>query len=564
MVAIRMMSILLTSIALFVLAPAVAFAQAMQPLPNPDLSKLKPAESAEVREARAAFDKAIVGKSGVQLAEMYGDIGAVYARVRQYAVAAVAVDNAARAAPLDGRWAYLQGVLARARADNSQARAAFERALRLNGMYLPARMALAAELINANDLDGAGKLLTVALADNESEPALRAVLGDIAFRQKRYPEAIAYFNEALRLDPQANLLYAALARAHEAGGNAQAARDAQAKAGDVPPRLDDPLMQKLMPVFDASATTTAAASASEPPRDPKQLAIGEANFHAVAGRFDAARAALDKALAQHPRDAALLANYARVEASDGRVEAARTRARAAVAADPKSALAWTTQGLVLEMGNDDVGARDAYRRAVALEAKAPRAQVALGNIALRSGKADEAVSAYRAAAAATPEDAGAWARLLAAEFVAGQCAAGVREAADNVRKHPRDPLFAELNIRAVSTCPAATPAQKQAVLADAQKLYEGTKTNLAQAAEAYALALAANGKWQDAAQTQGAAVYEAVRAGDQAAVAQYREFFQVLQNQKMPQRPWPDAHPLFKPQRPAPVPKASSAPAPAK
>ena len=120
------------------------------------------------------------------------------------------------------------------------------------------------------------------------------------------------------------------------------------------------------------------------------------------------------------------------------------------------------------------------------------------------------------------------------------------------------------NCISVSTCPAATLAQKQAVLKDAKTLYDWSTANLAQAAETYALALAANGKWQDAAQTQGAAVYEAVRAGDQVAVAQYREFFQLMQGSKMPTRPWPDSHPLFNPERPAANAKADTAPAPRK
>ena len=364
-----MMSRLLLSIALFVMAPASVLAQAPKALPNPDLSKLTPAASAEVREARAAFEKAIVGQTGVSLAEMYGDIGAVYARVQMLDVTAVALDNAARAAPLDDRWAYLQGVVARARNQHPEARVAFERALKLNGMYLPSRMALAGELLHVNDLAEANKLLSVALADNENEPALRAVLGDIAFRQKRYAESVAYLTEAIRLDPQANALYGALARAQEAAGNAQAAREAQAKTGDVPPRLDDPVMQKLLPVISATP-------APEPAADPKQLAIGEANFHAMAGHFDAARAALDQALKQHPNDAALLANYARIDAADGKFDAARTRVRAAVAADPKSIAAWTTQGLVLEMAKDDAGARDSYQKALAVEPKSVRVQLA--------------------------------------------------------------------------------------------------------------------------------------------------------------------------------------------
>ncbi|MBN8481455.1 MAG: bacterial transcriptional activator domain-containing protein, partial [Xanthomonadales bacterium] len=257
------------------------------------------------------------------------------------------------------------------------------------------------------------------------------------------------------------------------------------------------------------------------------------------------------ALAKQPNDVILLAAYARLELAANRPDAARARATAATAADPRSVPAWLTQGHVLEVGGDDAGARGAYERAVALEPKAARAQVALGNLALRSGRTGDALVAYRAATAAQPDDAENWAHLLAAEFLAGQCAGALRETAANATRNARNPLFADLNIRAVSTCPAATPAQRQAVLADAKALYrQAPPQDIAQAAETYALALAANGQWQEAAQTQGSSIYEAATLGDQAATAQYREFFQRFQAKQMPTKPWADAHPLLKPPRP--------------
>lgn len=537
----------LLGLALLAACTANAFAQAPKPLPNPDLSRLSPAENAQVREARADFDKMSVGQTGVALAEAYGNVGAAYARAQLFDAAAVAFENAAKAAPIDDRWAYLQGVIARMQRKPAEARAAFERALKLNGLYLPTRIALSGELIRAGDLAGADRLLTAALADHEKDPALRATLGDVAFRQKRYADAVAYINEAIRLDPQATSLYAALARAQEAAGNAEAARAAQARAGDVPPRLDDALAQRVLP---PAGTLAAAPAAPAPPADPRQLAVGEANFHAAAGNFDAARSVLDKALAKQPADALLLANYARIEAVAGRFDAARTRIDAAIKADPKLAMPQMVRGLVLEMAGDDAGAKGAYERAAAIEPKVARPHVALGNLAMRGGRAADAVAAYRAATALAPDDAADWARLLAAESVAGQCATGMREAAANAGKHARDPLFAELHVRAVSACAQATPAQKQAVLKIAETLYKGARANIAQASETYALALAANGKWEEAAQTQGAAVYEAARAGDQTAVAEYREFYQRFQQKQMPAHPWPDSHALIKPPRP--------------
>lgn len=572
---------LLSGLVVLALSTGIAVAQTLQPLPTPDLSGLDAARNAEVREARATFDKAIVGKSGVSLAELYGNIAAVYARAQLLDVAVVAIDNAARSAPLDDRWPYLQGALARMRGKHAEARTAFERSLKLNGMYLPTRIALAEEMLRSGEVDAAGKLLAVGLAEYERQPALRAMLADVAFRQKRYKEAVAYLNEALRLDPRATSLYGALARAEEAAGNAEGARAAQAKAGDVPPFLEDPLLGRLLPapVLANVAKATAAANPASPAgaattspagqpasTDPRQAAIGEANFLLAAGKQAEARAALDKALATQANDVVLLAAYARIELASNRPDAARARAAAATAANPRSIAAWLTQGHVLEVTGDDAGARSAYERAVAIEPKAARAQVALGNLALRGGRTADAITAYRAATAAQPDDPETWAHLLAAQFLAGQCAAALRETAANATREARNPLFADLNIRAVSTCPAATSAQKQAVLADAKALYrQAPAQDIAQTAETYALALAANGQWQEAAQTQGSSIYEAATLGDQAATAQYREFFQRFQAQQMPTKPWADAHPLLKPPRPvAAAARAPSGAAPAR
>ncbi len=563
---------LLSGLALLALSAGVASAQNLRPLPNPDLSRLSAAESAELREARANFDKAVVGKSGVTLAELYGNLAAVYARARLLDVTRVAIDNAALAAPLDDRWPYLQGTLARMDGQHAQARAAFEKSLRLNGMYLPTRIALAGELLRADDVAGADRLLAAALADHERQPALRAMLADVAYRQQRYKDAIAYLQEALRLDPRATALYGALARAHEAAGQPKEAAEARARTGDVPPYLEDPLSARLLPApvmsnLAAAARQAGAARAAQPAApagaqqapDPRAVAIGEANQFAAAGRYADARAALDKALASSPRDVSVLSTYARVEAADRRFDAARARATEATRAEPTSVLAWMTFGFVAEVSGDDVGAGNAYQRAVSADPKATAGQIALGNLALRSGRAADAVSAYRATTLAEPENAENWARLLAAQFSAGQCAAGLREAAENARQHPRDPLFADLYIRAASTCPAATPAQKKAVLGNAEALYrQAPATSLAQIAETYALALAANGRWDEAIQTQGSAIYETATLGDQGAAAQYREVFQQLQAKRMPNLPWAGSHPLLKPQRPAPPPKAAT------
>lgn len=545
-------------VACWFLLPGISAAQTLKPLPLPDLSGLTPAQNADVREARANFERESSRLSGLQLAEQYADIGGFYARARLYAAAEVAFQNAALIVPQDDRWVYLLGVLARTQDRAADARRLFDRAFKLNSMYLPTRMALVGELIRAGEMDRAHQLLEEAAKTHPGQPAPLAVLADIAYRQQRFADAITHLEQAVRSDPQATALYAALARAQEGAGNAGAAREAGTKAGNVPPRLDDPLVQRILPVVEAAAPAAQAAPAERAP-DPRQLIAGEVAMYLGAGRLDEARRTLDAGLKTFPNDALLLTGYVHVEVAAGNLAAARDRARDAVTGHPRSAQAWITQGLVLEIVNDDEGARSAYRKALEIEPRSTRAQLSLGNMALRNGRATEAVAAYRAATVIDADDDDAWARLLAAQFILGQCEAGVRDAQANAARKATDPLFAELFVRAASTCRAATAAQREKALVDGERLYKADNVNVAQASEAYALALAANARWDEATQTQGGAMFEAVRAGDQAVIAQYREFYQRFEARQVPDRPWPSSHWFLTPQRPAPPPAAAPA-----
>lgn len=545
-------------LALCLALPTVASAQNLKPLPNPDLSKLNATRNAEIREARANFDKARVGQSGSQLADLYADLGGVYARANLIEAADAAFENAASLAPNDDRWVYLRGVIARDRGQIDQAHRLFEKAFKLNPLYVPTRMALVSELLRENKIDAASKLLNDQLAAYPDSAVAHAVLGEIAVRQKQYAAAARHLNDALRFDPEATSLYRLLATAQEGAGDAKAASAARAKIGDGALRVDDLLLRRIASTVPAAANS--APPVADDPRSALQLQVVE---QASAGQFDAARKSLETALKQFPNDAAFLTQYARVEMAAGNASAARARAKAAVAANPKSAQVWMTQGVILESTNDDAGARDSYIKASINEPNLGLARVASGNLAMRTGQYNEAITAYRSLVNLQADNARNWTYLLAAQFAGGQCASGMREAIENEKKHPRDPLFAELSIRAVSTCPAATPEQKKTALANAEKLYGAAPPDAPQIGEAYALALAANGKWEDAKQTQGAAMFVPISAGNEERVAQYREFYQRFEAKQLPTKPWADIHPLTKPPRPqmGSAPQASQTPA---
>jgi tetratricopeptide (TPR) repeat protein len=544
----------------FLLAiPALAADALVKPVPVPDLSKLPADKAKEVRDARIEFEKMKPTLVGDPLASAYALLGSFYAQNGFYAEAAVALEDAAALAPKDARWLYSQGIVARMQNQNAAAQQYFEKALAIDQDYLPMRMAVVNSRLEQGDLEGAKKLLAEYTARNPKDAVSYATLGDIALRQKRYGEAIEATNKALANDPKATKLYAQLADAYAGAGNAKAAAEARAKAGTGVPTLGDPIMLGLVKTEVAPSPAGAApaqpqAKETEPsgvsPTALRTLTPArEAEFLLATRQYDAARQKLESAMRSRPNDTELLYTYARVEAADGRLDQAKARAQAAIEANPRDPVAWVVLGRVLEMSNDDRGAQQAYERSIGIDAKSD-AQIALGNLLMRNARYDDAAARYRTLTEAAPRDGEAWTHLMAAEAAAGKCTAAIRELNGALAKDARNGVLMQLFVRLTATCPASNAEEKRMALDYGDKLYH--QSDAAPIAEAYALALAANGKWDDAVKIQQGAMFVLVRNGRKAEVPGYRDFLQQFQAHKLPQKPWPSMSPLLKPERPAP------------
>lgn len=289
----------------------------------------------------------------------------------------------------------------------------------------------------------------------------------------------------------------------------------------------------------------------------------EAMRQVAAGQYDAARRTLDGALKAAPNDAVLLGLYSRIEAASGNLQAAQSRAAAAIAADPKNPIGHYSVGAVREMSNDDAGAQRAYEEAVRLDPRYVGAHMSLGNLFLRTGRTAAAAAQYRAIVQAFPGNIDAWARLIAAQSLDGQCGAVLKEIHAALAKDAQNPNLLQFFVRTASTCPAASAEEKRMALDYAGKLYRSRESEAI--GEAYALALAANGRWDDAVKTQQGAMFLALRNSGQEELPMYRDFLQQFQAHKLPERPWPASAAIFHPERQAPDAKPSpAAAAPAK
>jgi Flp pilus assembly protein TadD len=282
----------------------------------------------------------------------------------------------------------------------------------------------------------------------------------------------------------------------------------------------------------------------------------EVSFLLETRQYDAARQKLESVLRSRPNDAELLALYARVEAADGNLAQAKVRAGTAVASNPNAAPAQFVLGIVLEMTNDDRDAEHAYEKAISLDPKSPDVQMSLGNLLMRNGRYDDAATRYRALTRVAPGNVEAWSRLMAAEVAGGKCAAAISELNGALAKDAHNGILMQLFVRLTSTCPASSAEEKRMALDYGGKIYR--QSDAAPIGEAYALAFAANGKWNDAVKTQQAAMFVLVRNGHRNDLPGYRDFLQQFQAHKLPDRPWPPTNDFLRPERPSPDPKVTA------
>ena len=528
--------------------PAAAAEGLLKPLPTIDTTKLAPADAAQVKAARAEFDAAHAKLVGPPLAQVYASVAAAYARAGLKEAAAVAFYNATQIDPEDGRWMYLRGVIARDLKQNAEARADFEAALKLDEVYLPIRYRLSDTLVDLGNIDDARKVLERTTREHSDQAVAFAMLGQISMRQKRYTDAIENLQRALKLEPQANQLYKTLAEAYTGVGNTAAAKEAEAKAGDVPPRLADPLVVALY-----SSAAPAQQLSGTPLQQAEQLADN--------GKIAAARVKLADYQRDHADDVDALAFQARLEASLGNQFIAQAAADQALTLKPDSATALFARGLVYEYAGDDNQAYAFYQRAVRADVKLAPARLLLGNAEMRRGRYSQAAEQYHQLTLLQPDDPQAQAHLVAAQVAAGQCGRALADTSAAQKRNPKNGELMQIFVRLASTCTAAKQEERDMALDYAQALYKQRPD--AGDSSALALALAAHGKYTEAQQYQAEAIFESVRNGDKQSAESYKATQASFVAKQVPDRPWPAGHAYYNPPLLTPV-KAPAAAPPAK
>jgi putative PEP-CTERM system TPR-repeat lipoprotein len=220
-------------------------------------------------------------------------------------------------------------------------------------------------------------------------------LANVAHRNDT--DAMAAFNEALRLDPGMAAAEMELARLDlRAGRLSQATQLIESAAKKL---TDNPEVQLLRAQIYLAAGDAAKAepvltslARTYPDSSGVQNAVGTLQLHR--GRRAAARTAFAAALSRDPGNAAALTSLVAMDLQDKRPQAAKRRVDAAVAAAPRNAALLTVAGRTYAEIGSTADAERLLQQAVEADPNALDAYAALGRIYLAGGRTDDAIAQY--------------------------------------------------------------------------------------------------------------------------------------------------------------------------
>ena len=508
-------------------------------VPHPELSELDPAVRARLEPGIDFFRTQRAQLEGRPLGLAYGRIGINYLAHGQYDAAEACLHNARALDPQNPRWPYLLGYLRQETGDAEGAVTAYRDSLKLNRAYTPGFVRLGQVLLNEGRADEAEAAFQVGVEKDRNDPVGLMGLGDVAMSRGQPASAIPLYQRGLRNAPEASLFHARLSEAYRKQGNEAAAAKEAAQAGTVEPVLSDPLVAFVQAHTRGAAHYREAARAAE-----------EAGDVAAAIKFYEITTSIQ------PDDTESLVRLGELQGSAGQLdEAFATFARVA-SLEPDNAKANYFVGTLLErQGNEGEAARF-YERALQTRPELVEPRILLANSLMRQGEFDAAGEHYAQIAHQLPDNVEVQYLLGMAWLAAGQCGWSHQVLDRALSMQPGDGQVMVALARAYSICDDATAEQREQALVAATAMYERAPGG--DSAETLAMAAAANGHFEDAVDLQAQAMFEALRRGDENALAWLRENMGRYEAGQPASAAWPRTAEVYRPRS-----LHASAPAPA-
>jgi tetratricopeptide (TPR) repeat protein len=506
-------------------------------IPRPELAGVDQPVQEQIRAAQAALTAALGGSKSssssraVEKARAFGSLGEIYQAYGFDDAALACYANAAKLEPQSFRWEYYAGYLHQRNGDTESALREYQRAVTLKPGNASTMLRLGNLELSANHLDSARAWFGKALAlRNSSAAAALTGLGKVALIEQKYPAALKYFQEALAREPQASSIHYQLAMTYRGLGDLRQMQENMQARGDVEPNIEDPLLDEIGVLKQGKVGLLERGSAAI---HEKRFADAISSYRQMISLYPSdpiAHMYLGVALAKAGKSGEALEQYAEAE-------------RLA----PGSAPVQYNMGILLIDTGKEEEAMAHFREAIRLDPGLAASHFQLANLLMRHKKDEEAGREYGIAATLEPQN--GFARLM-------QAMASVRSGAyaqarslleDASLALPRDPDIANALARLLAAAPDPAVRDERRALQIIESLVRSEQGDGFEEGVTLAMALAAAGQFQEAAETQRAIIHQLEESRKFELARLLRQNLDLYEHQKPCRRPWASNDPIFTP-----------------
>jgi len=451
----------------------------------PDLSTLEQG----VREQLTAEQDSLTATlknsaiSDVALSEAYGKLGQTY---QAYAITAPAREcyfNATILAPNDFRWIYLPAKLDQQAGYFEDAISRFSRARSLRPDYVAASVNLGNIFLELNRLSDAEAAFAKALEIEKNNPAALYGMGQVSASNRKYAEAVQYFERTLAQVPAANRVHYSLAMAYRGLGNAEKVKAHLAQQGTVGVRVADPLLDGLQDLITGERV---------------YLSRGKIAFEAR--RFAEAANEFRKAVATKPDSVTARVNLGAALSQTGDLKGAAEQFEEVLRLEPGKATAHYNLGIILAVQNKPEQAIAHLRSALSVEPNDTTARFLLAQQLNKSGNTNEALNEYSRVIQANPANESALLELVKLLYRKGQFKQALDGLETSYAQYPQRGRTVVLLAYLLAASPQTDLRNGTRALDLAQRVYAASSTP--QYGALVALALAELGRCSEAADWQ--------------------------------------------------------------
>ena len=516
-----------TLLALLVAAAAGCTAherEGLQAVSRPDVSRMAPSAQTQVRTSYETLTRKIEKRSttAMELANAYGEFGKLLMAADEREAAKPCLVNAQTLAPGDVRWPYYLGHLHRKNGDLANAVTSFERALQLKPEDVATLVWLGNLHLDEGQPAHAKLNFERALSLQPGSRSALFGLGRVALAEQQYARAIEHLEAVLRQDPQAAAAHYPLAMAYRAIGDTKQAAIHLRLREDRQVLPADPLIVELEALLESPQTYESRGI----------QALDNKDWPGAAALF---RHGLELA----PDHAALRHRLGTALYMMGDVAGAQDQFERVVRTSPGYHLAQYSLAVLFQTQGRHAEAIEHLSAALEIKPNYTDARLRFANGLRHVGRAADALPQYDQVLVETPDNAEARFNRAIAFVQLHRYRDARRALSDAMKTYPDQPFFAHGLARLLASAPDDTVRDGGQALALVQTLL-GKEQRTLDLGETFAMALAASGRFDEAASVQRDLLKGAANSSLHAVVARLAHNLERYERREPCLTPWTD------------------------